>query len=362
MTAHPDLETARGDGRGADQLFAGSGELRALCRALDWAATPLGPVEEWPASLRTAAGLVLAAPTAMIVLWGADLVQAYNDGYREVMGVKHPAGLGQPTRECWPEVWDFNAPLYAGVMQRGETFTFTDQRLVLERHGHPEEAFFTLTFSPVPDDAGAVGGVLVTVFETTAQVRGLLSEAERARLAAAMQAERAGLLKPLLEALPEVRGQGFDLLLDRVLETGEPVVAREIPVQLERAPGAPPEDRVIALAYLPLVGAEGARVGVVAHGADVTDYVLARRELERLHAERDAVRRVELEAARDITDRKRAEAERERLLAEAEAARAAADLGRRQLDAVLEQLPVGVVVAEAPSVGSTFTVTLPAAG
>lgn len=166
--------------------------MRALCRTLDWAATPLGPVERWPASLRTAAGLVLAAPTPMIVLWGPELVQIYNGGYREVMGTKHPAGLGQPTRECWPEVWDFNAPLYRSVTERGESFTFTDQRLVIERHGHAEAAYFTLTYSPVPD--GGVGGVLVTVFETTAQVRARNArEGERERLLAEAEAARAAL-------------------------------------------------------------------------------------------------------------------------------------------------------------------------
>ena len=175
----------------ADQLFAGPGEMRARCRAFDWAATPLGPVSDWPTALKAMVGLVLAAPLGMIVLWGAELVQLYNDGYREVMGAKHPAGLGQPTRACWPEVWAFNAPLYAGVVDRGEAFTFTDQRLVVERHGDAEEAFFTLTYSPVLDDAGRVGGVLVTVVETTMQVRArdarvmererLLTESERAR-------------------------------------------------------------------------------------------------------------------------------------------------------------------------------------
>jgi PAS domain-containing protein len=266
----------------------------------------------------------------MIVLWGPDLVQVYNDAYRLVMGAKHPAGLGQATRDCWPEVWAFNAPLYASILERGDAFAFEDQRLVVERHGAPEEAFFTLSYSGVPDDAGAVGGVLVTVVETTAQVHGRRAEAERGRLSATYEAERTQVLeevfrqapsflavyhgpahvytlanaayyqlighgreiigKPLLKALPEVEGQGFDALLDRVLQTGEPFVAREIPVRLERTPGAPAADRVIALTYLPLVDAGGTRTGVIAHGTDVTEYVLARREVERLLAESDATR------------------------------------------------------------------------
>ena len=51
----------------------------------------------------------------------------------------------------------------------------------------------------------------------------------------------------------------------------------------------------------------------------------------------------------DVSAREAARAERERLLAETEAARAAADLERRRLRATLDQLPVGVHVAEAPS-------------
>jgi PAS domain S-box-containing protein len=172
-------EPSSSNQRLVDRVFQSEGELARLCRAKNWSETALGPVESWPAGLRAVAGLVVAAPAPMIVLWGPDLVQIYNDGYREVMGKKHPAGLGQPTRECWPEVWDFNAPLYEGVAQRRESFTFSNQPLTLERHGHPEEGFFTLTYSPALDDAGEVGGVLVTVTETTADVT--RAQAERAR-------------------------------------------------------------------------------------------------------------------------------------------------------------------------------------
>jgi hypothetical protein len=89
----------------------------------DWAATPLGPAELWLASLRTVVQLVLAQPFATIVLWGPEPVQVYNDAYYELMGVKHPAGLGQPMRECWPEVWHINPPVYEHVWE-GESLSF----------------------------------------------------------------------------------------------------------------------------------------------------------------------------------------------------------------------------------------------
>jgi signal transduction histidine kinase len=97
--------------------------------------------------------------------------------------------------------------------------------------------------------------------------------------------------KTLLEALPEIRGQGFVELLDDVLETGEPFIGREMPAFLVRTPGAQPEERFLDLVYLPLVEADGTRTGIIAHGSDVTDHVRARGEVERLFRESEMARR-----------------------------------------------------------------------
>jgi signal transduction histidine kinase len=87
--------------------------------------------------------------------------------------------------------------------------------------------------------------------------------------------------KRVWEALPEVRGQGFEALLDGVVETGEPFIGREVPLRVQRTPDAPVEERFVDLAYMPLVEADGTRTGVIAHGSDVTEQVLARRAVER---------------------------------------------------------------------------------
>ncbi|MDB4949934.1 MAG: sensor protein [Gemmatimonadetes bacterium] len=96
---------------------------------------------------------------------------------------------------------------------------------------------------------------------------------------------------PAMEALPEVREQGFQELLDGVLRTGVPYVGREVPVQLRRTPGREPEERFVDLAYLPLVEAGGVRAGIIAHGTDVTEHVLARREVEAARAQAEAANR-----------------------------------------------------------------------
>ena len=101
--------------------------------------------------------------------------------------------------------------------------------------------------------------------------------------------------RPLRDALPEVRGQGFGEVLDQVLATGEPSVGREVPLVVQREAGAPLVERFIDLTYLPLVEADGTRSGVIAHGADVTAQVLARREAERARDEAEAANRAKSE-------------------------------------------------------------------
>lgn len=169
MTGRRDANRPRSRSGPAAGWPFGTGEMAELVRRHDWGATPLGPKEAWPQSLRSAADLVLDSPLAMILLWGPELIQLYNDGYRRIMAGKHPSGLGQPTRDCWPEVWDFNAPIYEAV-RRGEARSFSEQRLTIERHGAPEAAWFDLAFSPLRDEAGAVAGVLAAVVEVTETV------------------------------------------------------------------------------------------------------------------------------------------------------------------------------------------------
>ena len=108
--------------RSAAVLFAGSGEMRALCRAFDWSATALGPVERWSHGLRTAAGIVLASRHPMFLWWGPELVQLYNDAYRPSLGEgsRHPRALGARGRDFWTDIWDTIGPQIAQVRGGGE--------------------------------------------------------------------------------------------------------------------------------------------------------------------------------------------------------------------------------------------------
>ncbi|MEO7853339.1 MAG: ATP-binding protein, partial [Rubrivivax sp.] len=145
--------------------------MASRVRGKDWSQPPLGAIAQWPASLRIAVGSTLDSPLPTVVLWGPQLIQIYNDAYQPILGQRHPAALGQPTRECWPEVWAFNEPIYRRV-QNGDRVHFEDQEYVIEPSGQPESRFFTITYTPARDESGRVLGVTVIAMDTTQRVRG----------------------------------------------------------------------------------------------------------------------------------------------------------------------------------------------
>ncbi|EPX61275.1 sensory box histidine kinase [Cystobacter fuscus DSM 2262] len=150
-----------------ERMFPGGGQMGARMRATDWASTPLGPVLAWPRELRACVGMVLANHFPMNLLWGPELVQLYNDAYLPLMGDKHPAYLGRPCREAWPEVWPQLEPRLRQVLDSGVSTTRAKLLLFLHRHGFTEECYFTDSYAPVWGQGEQVAGVLVTVVEDT---------------------------------------------------------------------------------------------------------------------------------------------------------------------------------------------------
>lgn len=86
--------------------------------------------------------------------------------------------------------------------------------------------------------------------------------------------------RPAFEAMPEAAEGGYPERIARVMETGEAFFGRELPVTLERTPGAKTEERIIDLVYVPLKEADGTCTGVLGHGTDVTEHVRERRQAE----------------------------------------------------------------------------------
>ena len=149
--------------------------MGSLMRSLDWDQTALGPVAGWSHSLRTMVGVLLRNPFAMNLFWGPQFIHLYNDGYRAILGAKHPRALGQPCSEIFKEVWDHFGKALLEPPFRGEpAICLDDLILLIDRKGFIEETHFKIAHSPVPDETAlsGIGGVLATVAETTQQVFG----------------------------------------------------------------------------------------------------------------------------------------------------------------------------------------------
>jgi signal transduction histidine kinase/DNA-binding response OmpR family regulator len=166
LTANPMV------GSGSAFLTAG-GELAALIDGRDWSATPVGPRHGWPRSLQTALRILVTSRYAMWLGWGRELTFFYNDAYAAMsLGAKHPWALGRPASDVWAEIWPDIGPRAASVMQTGQATWDEGLLLFLERNGYPEETYHTFSYSPLPDDEGAVGGMLCVVTEDTERVIG----------------------------------------------------------------------------------------------------------------------------------------------------------------------------------------------
>ena len=179
-------------------FLLGGGAMAEEIRAFDWAATPLGPMEDWPVSLKTAVGMMLASRFPKCLVWGAELVTLYNDAFRPILGDK-PEALGRPFSDVWAEVWDEIGPIAARAFAGEATFV-EDLPLEIERYGRPERAWFTFCYSPVRDETGRIAGMIDTVIETTGKV-----EAERR--ARVLNAELAHRIKNTLAVVTSITEQ-----------------------------------------------------------------------------------------------------------------------------------------------------------
>ncbi len=286
----------------------GTSEMAERTRSFDWTTTPIGPIENWPEPLVVLVNTLLDSPHPMFLWWGPELVQFYNDAYSKSLGKdKHPKALGQRGEDCWPEIWEIIYPQIQHVMsERGATWN-EDQLVPIYRNGKLEDVYWTYSYSPVRGLDGQVSGVLVTCTETTN--KRLAEESlrrELTRLSELFQqapafftllrgpdhvfermnpsykrlmGSRDLIGKTVLEAVPEVKEQGFIDILDRVYRTGEPFIGRDTPIRLAREGSGELEERTLDFVYQPMLEPDGTISGIIVLGIDRTEAKLAERAL-----------------------------------------------------------------------------------
>lgn len=136
-------------------------------KSIDWFLSTLGPLEEWPATLRFAVRLMLSDSRGACIYWGDEWVAIYNEVYTPMAGQAHPNLMGKPFKIGYPELWAGIAPIFEQVFSTRATTNVENIELFTTRHGYNEETYFIGQFIPIPGEDGAVLGVYNTVYEST---------------------------------------------------------------------------------------------------------------------------------------------------------------------------------------------------
>ncbi|WP_202110807.1 PAS domain S-box protein [Flavobacterium hydrocarbonoxydans] len=289
-------------------FLEGGGEMGQLIRDNDWSKTPLGNPDAWPQSLRTLVAVMLNNPIGMYIAWGTEMTQIYNDAYRTILGdLKHPKALGISTPETFSEAWDIIGPMFEDVMN-GQSVSYPDFKLMLNRKGYEEACYFDFSYTPIKTEDGKVGGVLITVIETTQKVLATeaLKESNYRFLNHIIQAPVAMCVlrgknytveivndqmielwgkkdenvvnQSIFDIIPEPQDKGLAALLAEVYKTGEKIIVNELPVQLLR--NGKLENTYINYIYQPHKESDGTISGIVVIAVEVTDHVVARYKIQ----------------------------------------------------------------------------------
>ncbi|MBO0930458.1 PAS domain S-box protein [Fibrella aquatilis] len=253
--------------------------------------------------------LIEEAPVATCLLVGRDLViEVANDTIITYWG-KDRSVLGQPLAKALPEL--DGQPFLAildQVFTTGKPYVATAEKATLLVDGILRTYYFDYTYKPLFTNNGEVYAIMNMAVDVTESLmarqkvessqRQLLALFERSPVGIAIiQKENLtfslvnpfyGVLtgrapdellgRPMLEAMPELAGQGFDQLLNEVIETGKPFIANEVAAQLLRQGQL--QTIYVDLTYQPQYEADGSISGVFVIATDVTQQVLARQKIE----------------------------------------------------------------------------------
>jgi PAS domain S-box-containing protein len=280
-------------------------EMAEMIRNHNWSGSPLGPIEQWPISLKTTLGVILHSAFPQFLFWGEELICFYNDAFRPSLGSdgKHPC-IGKKGKEVWPEIWEFIGPLIHQVMSTGKAVEFQDQLVPFYRNGKIEDIYWTFCYSPAFGDDGQISGCYVTCTETTTKVQTIkkLVESEK-RFQVLVREANVGIVvltgeemrvsivndaygkllnrtadelkdKPLFDIIPEGADE-FKPLLENVRLTGEPLLLHDHPYSVEQK--GKKITGFLNVIYQPYREDDGSISGVMALCQDVTAQVQAKK-------------------------------------------------------------------------------------
>lgn len=254
--------------------------------------------------------MVASAPFPIAVYTGREMTIARaNQAIIQVWG-KGSDVIGKTYFGLLPELESQDIyPSLLTVFDSGIPFHARNQRVDLTMDGVLTTFYFNYSFTPLHDTSGNIYGIMNTAADVTdlflakqqveqseANFRNMITQAPVAMCLLLGPEHRIELVNdammeiwgkhyddvihlPVFQALPDAKEQGLETVMNMVFETGEPFYAFEQPVSLIRH--GKPDIVYQNFVYQAHRGNDGTVVGVLAISINVTDQVVARRDVER---------------------------------------------------------------------------------
>ena len=264
--------------------------------------------------------LVLQASVGIAFFQGEGLIaDVTNSFFLQMVGKQEAEFLGKSLSESMPETKELFEPIMQAVLKTGVPYYGNEFEFIINRFGKSETAYFNFTFQPVQEINGRITGIVCVGNEVTDLVIARKRMEVQTVLFEDMLMTSPGFVstlrgpdhvyelvneqyqslfgsrkiqgKPVMVALPELEGQGLDLLLDKVYTTGEPYVGIEVPITLARDEHLAPEERFFNFSYQPMYDENKTIFSILVFGYEVTDQVLAQKK----YIESQQLREKELE-------------------------------------------------------------------
>ncbi|MEP6846996.1 MAG: PAS domain-containing protein, partial [Panacibacter sp.] len=245
---------------------------------------------------------LMESPALFAILKGPEHIFEFaNTMYYEFTG--HNDLIGKSVTEAMPELEQQGfLKLFDEVYKTGKPFIAKEMPVFLNTGNvNTEHTFLNFNYQSYNNEQGKTEGILVFAYDVTAMVlarKQLEQNAEMindlymnapAFVCTLMGANHTYALinpsyqklfgkrsiagKPIMEALPELEGQGFDKILDNVYNTGEIFVGTEVPIMLARDEGLLPEQRYFNFSYQPIYDERKKITGILVFGYEVSEEI-----------------------------------------------------------------------------------------
>ena len=254
--------------------------------------------------------LVQQAPVAICVLRGQEyIIETINSQMLEMWDRSLEQAIKKPVFDVLPEFKTQGLKeLLDNVIITGERFVAEELALSIRRNGIIDNIYVNFVYEPLLDVNGSITGVMALAHEITELVIARKKMEVQTRLFEDMLMTAPGFVctlngpnhvhdlvneqyqtlfgkrqikgKPIMEALPELKGQGLDKLLDKVYTTGEPYIGIDIPITLVRDENLLPELGYFNFSYQPMYNEQKEIYAILLFGYEVTAQMLAKKRIE----------------------------------------------------------------------------------